>query len=54
MEPITSLALQNFLQQLGDRLAQPTTLYLLGGSALCLLGSPRETRDVDYSLAAGA
>jgi len=54
MEPVTSLALEAFLQKLGERISQPTTLYLLGGSALCLLGSPRETLDVDYSLETGA
>lgn len=51
MEPITSAALESFLQTLGERISERTTLYLLGGSALCLLGSPRETLDVDYSLA---
>jgi hypothetical protein len=54
MEPVTSLALETFLQQLGERIPHPATLYLLGGSALCLLGSPRETLDVDYSLETGA
>jgi hypothetical protein len=51
MEPVTSAALESFLQKLGERISQRVTLYLLGGSALCLLGSPRETLDVDYSLA---
>ncbi len=50
MEPVTSLALEQFLQKLGLRAERPTALYLLGGSALCLLGSPRETLDVDYML----
>ena len=50
MEPVTSLALEQFLQKLGSRAARPIAFYLLGGSALCLLGSPRETLDVDYSL----
>jgi hypothetical protein len=50
MEPVTSVALQQFLQKLGEQFTQPAKLYLLGGSALCLLGSPRETLDVDYSL----
>ena len=52
MEPVTLVALQNFLQRLGERFPQPATIYLLGGSALCLLGSPRETLDVDYGLEA--
>ncbi len=48
MESLTSLVLQSFFERLGERLADPATFYLLGGSALCLLGSPRETLDVDY------
>jgi hypothetical protein len=54
MEPVTSTALETFLRRLGERIQQPVTLYLLGGSALRLLGSPRETLDVDYSLEPGA
>ena len=50
MEPVTSLALEQFLQDLGSRAACPMALYLLGGSALCLLGSTRETLDVDYTI----
>ncbi len=50
MEPVTSVALQQFLQRLGKQFSHPAKLYLLGGSALRLLGSPRETLDVDYSL----
>jgi hypothetical protein len=50
MEPVTSIALQKFLKKLGERFPYPAKFYLLGGSALCLLGSPRETLDVDYSL----
>lgn len=50
MEPITSNILHTFLQRLGERYGHPATLYLLGGSALCLLGSPRATLDVDYDL----
>jgi hypothetical protein len=33
---------------LGERYTRPGTLYLLGGCALCLLGNPRATQDVDY------
>ena len=54
MEPVTSAALESFLQTLGKRISKPATLYLLGGSALCLLGSSRETLDVDYSLETSA
>jgi hypothetical protein len=49
MEKITSQALEIFFARLGEKITQPVTFYLLGGSALCLLGSPRETLDVDYS-----
>jgi len=49
MEAVTSVAIQQFIQRLAERYSGTGTLYLLGGSALCLLGSPRETRDVDYT-----
>lgn len=39
-----------FLQSLGKRYSRPATLYLLGGSALCFLGSPRRTVDIDYTI----
>lgn len=39
---------QAFLARLGERYEKPATLYLLGGSALLLLGSPRPTIDIDY------
>lgn len=48
MESVTSRALEIFFKKLGEKVAQEATFYLLGGSALCLLGSPRETLDVDY------
>jgi len=41
--------LMTLLARLGERCVQETRLYLLGGSALRLLGSPRETLDVDYT-----
>jgi len=37
-----------FLTVLGNRYPRSAKLYLLGGSALCLLGSPRPTVDIDY------
>jgi len=40
--------IQAFLARLGERYEKPATLYLLGGSALLLLGSPRPTIDIDY------
>ena len=45
---LTIADIETFLRRLGDRYPHPTTLYLLGGSALCLLGSPRRTLDIDY------
>ena len=50
MEPVTATTLRVFLRRLGERCPQPAKLYLLGGSALCLLGSPRTTLDVDYTV----
>jgi hypothetical protein len=48
MASISTAALIAFLEQLGLRYQSPARLYLLGGSALLFLGSPRETFDVDY------
>ena len=50
MESITSQALRQFFERLGEALPAPADFYLLGGSALCLLGSTRETLDVDYAI----
>lgn len=38
----------DFLQRLGERYPHSAKLFLLGGSALCLLGNPRRTLDIDY------
>jgi Nucleotidyltransferase of unknown function (DUF6036) len=38
----------SFLQELGRRYPKPAVLYLLGGSALALLGDSRPTLDIDY------
>ena len=54
MEPITELTLQVFFRRLGESYLQPATLYLLGGSAMCLLGSPCATLDIDYDVDLGA
>ena len=51
-EPVTPAAILSFLQRLGERWQSPSTLYLLGGGALCLLGNLRETRDLDYTVEA--
>ena len=50
MEVITASLLQTFFKRLAQRLEKPATLYLLGGSALCLLGNARVTLDIDYDL----
>lgn len=48
METIAADQLNAFLTELGERYTLPATLVLLGGSALCLLGSDRPTLDIDY------
>ena len=52
MAAITSATLETFLQRLGERSPVAGALYVLGGSALCLLGSPRTTADVDSTFEA--
>jgi hypothetical protein len=49
MESVNADTIWEFLRHLGERWAGQAVLYLLGGSALCLLGSPRETRAADCS-----
>jgi hypothetical protein len=41
-----------FLERLGEQYSQPFELYLLGGSALCFLGSQRRTVDIDCTIEA--
>ena len=48
MENLTREKLEAFLVELGRRYPRAAQLYLIGGSALILLGSPRPTLDVDY------
>jgi hypothetical protein len=48
MEPVTRETLRLLFTRLSEIYKQPAVLYLLGGSALRLLGSPRETLDIDY------
>jgi hypothetical protein len=48
VESITAQALEQFFRRLGEEISAPTKFFLDGGSALCLLGSPRETLDIDY------
>jgi hypothetical protein len=42
--------IRTFLQKLGERYSHLATLYSLGGSALCFLGNPRRTVDIDYTI----
>jgi len=48
VESVTEANLWAFLERLGEQYQGSATLYLLGGGALCLLGNPRGTVDVDY------
>jgi hypothetical protein len=48
MKSMSRQTLQEFLENLGRRYPKQATLYLLGGSALLLLGSSRDTLDIDY------
>ena len=45
---LTAAEIEAFLRRLGECVQEPATLYLVGGSAMCLLGSPRRTLDIDY------
>lgn len=53
MEPehVTHEVITTFLQRLGARWHSSAAVYLLGGAALSLLGNPRATRDLDYTVA---
>jgi hypothetical protein len=48
MGGIATAEILDFLQRLGERYPHSARLFLLGGSALCLLGNPRRTLDIDY------
>lgn len=41
-------AVQDLLQEVGRRHPSPDKLYLVGGSGLLLIGSSRQTVDIDY------
>ena len=45
---INTDVIRRFLTEVGRRYEQPDRLYVLGGSALRLLGSARPTLDLDY------
>lgn len=49
MEPVTSELIQKFLARLAAVYHGEVKFYLLGGSALYLLGNPRGTMDIDYT-----
>jgi hypothetical protein len=48
MANIAKETLEAFLAEVGRRNPQEAHLYLIGGSALSLLGNPRPTLDIDY------
>ena len=48
MESISSNQIDHLLTEIGKHVTTPASLVLLGGSALCLLGSERPTFDIDY------
>jgi hypothetical protein len=48
MKNLDRSIIQEFLARLVNRCPTLATLYLLGGSALILLGSSRDTLDIDY------
>ena len=50
METVTPEVIRTFLERLSRRYTGEAAIYLLGGSALCLVGSPRVTQDIDYTL----
>jgi hypothetical protein len=49
VEPISQDSIHKFLVQLGELFPTNAAFYLLGGCALCLLGNPLETLDIDYT-----
>jgi hypothetical protein len=48
MDPIVVDRIREFLTTLAERHTEPASLFLLGGSALLMLGSGRFTLDIDY------
>jgi hypothetical protein len=54
MDISTPEQLTNFLTELGRRCPEPTAIYLFGGSAVVILGGPRSTVDIDFTLQASA
>jgi hypothetical protein len=48
VETVAEANLRAFLERLGEQYQGSATLYLLGGGALCPLGSPCVIVDIDY------
>jgi Nucleotidyltransferase of unknown function (DUF6036) len=48
MESLTKQDILSFLEELGKQVTSGTSLMLLSGSALSLLGNPRPALDIDY------
>jgi hypothetical protein len=48
MKRIDEVTVRAFLAEVGNRKVTPAQLYLIGGSGLLLLGSSRQTLDIDY------
>jgi len=53
IEPTPALITQ-FLERLGQQFENPASFYIFGGSALILMGGPRNTGDVDFTFAAAS
>lgn len=49
MHSISKPIVFEFLERIGEKFPQGVSLYLLGGSALCIIGNPRVTNDIDYT-----
>jgi hypothetical protein len=47
-EDLGSEQIRSILELLGERIQVPARLFLVGGGALALLGSPRLTIDIDF------
>lgn len=53
MEPVTVQKLTKLAEEAGGQIESPLRMFLLGGSAMLLLGSLRATTDVDVDLDTG-
>ena len=49
-EQVTSERLQEFMKVLGDRVTQPTRIFLVGGSTAVMLGWRHATIDIDLKV----